>query len=348
MINRDDYPQDRKWRDRGNGCNDHNNHLPGRKANAAEQVELISYLENLGVAECDLLRVMSLLQSNHGTPTPHAQYRKELLEAMTWDDLLHPTQPEDGFLDNPQPGQRRDITDGKSINLFIVEEHEILRNAYQTFFSSHPSIRMLGCSDDIPSKKLAELLKGFDPDVMLLGVKTLHKPTVAKLELIRQDCPELGLVLLFAFYDTPGIKALREFSAIPSAGRAYMLKHAIDSVEQLAEVVYAVADGRVIVDPLVMHGLVEPGDYNVQLLRELSPRELEVLSFIGKGYRNDTIADLMSCDIRTVERHVNSIYRKLNEDELLGSVASEDRRVRAALLYLRATGMLSKEQIIQH
>lgn len=74
------------------------------------------------------------------------------------------------------------------------------------------------------------------------------------------------------------------------------------------------------------------------LLRELTSRELEVLSWISKGLRNQTIAEILCVDPKTVERHINSIYSKLD----LGS-ESRHARVSAVMLYLKATGQLSGE-----
>lgn len=74
-------------------------------------------------------------------------------------------------------------------------------------------------------------------------------------------------------------------------------------------------EGRIIIDPMVMEGLIKTGDGHGAFLRDLSPRELEVLSWMAKGYRNDTIADVLSRDVKTVERHINNIYSKLFSDK---------------------------------
>ena len=145
--------------------------------------------------------------------------------------------------------------------------------------------------------------------------------------------PGMGLVLLFAYCDAQGIKALRKFSNGDSVGCAYMLKHSIDTPEQFTEVVQAVAQGRIIVDPKVMEGLIRSEDSGSGVLPGLSPREMEVLSWIAKGYRNNTIARVLSRDLRTVERHINSIYCKLQVDD-----DSKDPRVNAALMFLNAAG----------
>ena len=191
------------------------------------------------------------------------------------------------------------------------------------------------------------MARRFKPQVMLLGVKRVQVSTVETLEMLREAFPQLALVLMFAFYDAQGLKALREFSRGSSIGCAYLHKHTIDTVEQLTQVIYSVAAGRIIVDPAVMEGLIKAGDPHASFLGELSPKELEVLSWMAKGYRNETIADVLSRDVKTVERHINNIYSKLQSCKFEESDDSKHPRVRAALAYLKATGLLPAEQMME-
>ena len=160
--------------------------------------------------------------------------------------------------------------------------------------------------------------------------------------MLREGCPDVSIVLLSSLYDVKGIKALREFSRGASGGCAYLLKHTIDSVEQLTQVICSVAEGRVILDPTVMEGMITSGDAHNGLLKDLSPREMEVLSWMAKGYRNDTIADVLCLDPKTVERHINSIYSKLGTGE-----SSRHPRVHAILSYLTAFGLIPAQQFAE-
>ena len=98
------------------------------------------------------------------------------------------------------------------------------------------------------------------------------------------------------------------------------------------------------VDPTVMEGLLSAGDRSSSHLQELSPRELEILGWVAKGYRNNTIADLLSRDVKTIERHLNNIYSKLQSGTEDEDDEAQHPRVRATLLFLRATGLLPPEQ----
>ena len=154
----------------------------------------------------------------------------------------------------------------------------------------------------------------------------------------RGQCSNVAIVLLSASYDVKGITALREFSRGGGVGCAFLLKHTIDTVEQLTQVISSVAQGRIIVDPAVMEGLIANDENKTGFLKDLSPRELEVLSWMAKGYRNNTIAGVLCLEPKTVERHINNIYSKLGK-------LSESRhtRVHAVTLYLRAMGHLPAE-----
>lgn len=223
----------------------------------------------------------------------------------------------------------------KRIKLYVVEEQEILREAYKAAFPAEPTIEIMGMSGDSNTEAVTGLLTALQPDAVLLGTKLLQSSTIADLEVIRERFPEVAIVLLSTLYDVKGIKELRQFTKKSSKGCAFLLKHSIDRIGQLAQVVHAVSEGQVILDPVVMEGLIGAGETKTTFLKELTHRELEVLSWMAKGYRNATIAEILCVDPKTIERHINSIYSKLNM-----ATDSKHPRVSAIMLYLRATGQL--------
>lgn len=229
------------------------------------------------------------------------------------------------------------------VRLYIVEEQQILREAYQAFFRNRPDIEVLGASEDATGESLVAAAVSLRPQVMLLGFKALLPATVEKLQTLRESCPEVAIVLLSTYYDVKGIKALREFTRGGSAGCAYLQKNTIDTIEQLAQAIHAVAEGRIILDPAVLEGLIATADPKAAFLKELTPRELEVLNWMAKGYRNNTIAEVLCLEPKTVERHINSIYSKLGDRP-----DSRHARVHTVMLYLRATGLLTAEAFVDN
>ena len=233
------------------------------------------------------------------------------------------------------------------VKLLIAEKQEIFREAYQSFFSQHPNIEAIGILGDTDGELLVGKARALKPDVILLGIGILQPASVKTLEMLRENCPEVAIVLLSASYDASDFDALRRLSRRASSGCAYLLKHDMNSVRELTQVILGVAQGRITIDPAVLDGLMAAADSPTFLLKELSPRdqlkelsprELEVLSWMAKGFRNSTIADVLYLELKTVERHINSIFSKLGD-----CPDSKDPRVNAITLFLRATGMLPSE-----
>ena len=231
----------------------------------------------------------------------------------------------------------------KKIRLYIMEEQEILREAYKTFFSFEACIEVVGLSDSLEPENLDGALAALKPDVLLIGTKVLQASFIDKLELSRDKLPRVGIVLLSALYDVKGIKRLRVFAKKSGNGCAYLFKHSLDTIQQLTQVIQAVSQGRVILDPVVMEGLIESGESKAAtFLKELSPRELEVLNWMSKGFKNHAIAEILCLELKTIERHINSIYSKLSP-----FAEAKHPRVNAITLYLKATGQLPNDEMAE-
>ena len=97
----------------------------------------------------------------------------------------------------------------------------------------------------------------------------------------------------------------------------------------------AVRDGGSLIDPKIVEVMVEArARVERSPLRELTPRELEVLAALAEGKSNSAIAEGLVLTKRAVEKHINAIFLKL---ELTHAADSEDvsKRVKAALIYLK-------------
>jgi DNA-binding NarL/FixJ family response regulator len=84
-----------------------------------------------------------------------------------------------------------------------------------------------------------------------------------------------------------------------------------------------VRDGGVYVSPLLRGAsLFAKGAESRETdpLRSLSPREMEVFSYLVNGLRAKDIADLLNISPKTVDTYRASLMRKLNVHDLVGLV----------------------------
>ena len=92
-----------------------------------------------------------------------------------------------------------------------------------------------------------------------------------------------------------------------------------------------VAASGSVIDPRIVDDLVSTRvRAKRSSLDELTPRELETLALVAEGRSNAAIADSLVLTKRAVEKHVNSIFAKLD----LPGPESVSRRVKAALTVL--------------
>ena len=89
--------------------------------------------------------------------------------------------------------------------------------------------------------------------------------------------------------------------------------------------------GRTMIDARVVERLIGARHRAERSpLAELTPRELEILTFVARGHSNQAIADELVLTKRAVEKHINAIFLKLGLSEAM----DVSRRVKAALIYL--------------
>jgi DNA-binding NarL/FixJ family response regulator len=145
---------------------------------------------------------------------------------------------------------------------------------------------------------------------------------------LRANHPEIGVVVLTQYVEPRyGVDLL----ANGADGRAYIVKERIHDRAELLTAIETVARGGSLIDPRMVEILLRPARARQgSALAELTPRELEVLGEMATGKSNAAIADTLVLTKRAVEKHVGSIFFKLDlQDEELVS-----RRVAAVLAYL--------------
>jgi DNA-binding NarL/FixJ family response regulator len=147
----------------------------------------------------------------------------------------------------------------------------------------------------------------------------------AALELRRQR-PDTGILILSQFYEE---HYAQELIAERAEGVGYLLKERVGDVEAFIDAVNRVAGGGTALDPEVVARMLGRRREDSPLAR-LSPREQDVLGAMAEGKSNKGIAEALFVTQAAVEKHITSIFDKLDLDP----TASEHRRVLAVLTYL--------------
>jgi DNA-binding NarL/FixJ family response regulator len=145
---------------------------------------------------------------------------------------------------------------------------------------------------------------------------------------IRARWPDTGVVVLSQYVEAGYVLAL---FANGTAGLAYLLKERVGDLHHMITAIEEVRANGSVIDPKVVEVLVEARAAEAQSkLNRLTPRELEVLEQVAAGKTNAALARDLYLSERAVEKHINSIFTKLD----LSFEHDVNKRVRAVVLWL--------------
>ncbi len=218
-----------------------------------------------------------------------------------------------------------------TIRVVLAEDNVLLREGMSRLVGANEDFELAGTASDLP--ELLALIEQAEPDVVVTDIRmppTSRDEGIQAAAWLREHRPEVGVVVL-SQYTAPGYAvALLEHG---SAGRAYLLKERVASVEELVRAIRAVARGGSVIDPLVVDELVKSRSHpRASSLDSLSPRETQILAEMAQGKNNAAIAAALAVTERAVEKHTNAIFAKLG----LSEEKDVNRRVKAVLLFLSA------------
>jgi DNA-binding NarL/FixJ family response regulator len=220
-----------------------------------------------------------------------------------------------------------------AITVALAEDSLIVREGIRQLLGTEPDIDVVASCGDVDS--LLEAVEELGPDVVVTDIRMPPTETDEGIRLaatLRDSHPDIGVLVLSQHAAPSYALALLESG---SDGRAYLLKQRVHDRVDLVGAIRSVAAGGSVIDPKIVEALVtaqarsEPSP-----LSALTPREHEVLAEIARGKSNVAIAESLVLTKRAVEKHINSIFLKLN----LSDAEDVSKRVKATLLFLAGAG----------
>ena len=213
-----------------------------------------------------------------------------------------------------------------AIRIVLAEDSYLMREGITSLLEVDDSLELLAACENYD--ELIEAVDEHGPDVVITDIRMPPTQTdegIKAAHLIRDRYPDTGVVVLSQYAEPDYAVSLFEEG---SSGRAYLLKEKVSDLDQLRIAIDEVRAGGSVVDPDVVDLLVRARQNSI--LDRLTEREMEVLGEIAKGRNNAAIAKALYISERAVEKHISSIFGKLD----LSHQEDTNRRVKAVLLYL--------------
>jgi len=216
-----------------------------------------------------------------------------------------------------------------SVRIVLADDNLLVREGIERILDGRSGVEVIAACGDLPS--LLEAIDRDPPDVVVTDIRMPPTNTDEGIRLaarLRDTHPQIGVVVLSNYAEPSYALALMETG---SAGRAYLLKERVHHHAQLMSAIESVAAGGSVMDPKVVEPLVAARARAARSpLADLTPREREVLAEIAQGKSNGAIAEDLVLTKRAVEKHINSIFLKLN----LSDAEDVSKRVKATLAFL--------------
>jgi DNA-binding NarL/FixJ family response regulator len=188
------------------------------------------------------------------------------------------------------------------IRVVVVDDQQIVREGFRALLNTQPDIEVVATAAD--GEQAVAVCEAHRPDVVLMDIRM---PVMDGIEATRRLDSK---VLMLTTFDLDEYV----YDALIAGASGFLLKDV--PAERLFEAVRVVAAGDALLAPSITRRLI--GEFARQkprptpdALRELTPRETDVLRLIAEGLSNAEIAARLVVSDETVKTHVSRVLFKL-------------------------------------
>ena len=212
------------------------------------------------------------------------------------------------------------------MRVVIAEDSVLLREGLVQLLNAF-EIAVVAAVADADSLLLATA--EHQPDLVIVDVRmppTYTDEGIRAALAVRRRWPRTGIVVLSQYVEE---RYAVDLLSTWSSGIGYLLKDRVADVADFVAALRRVAVGGTALDPEVVAQLLQR---RANPIDRLTGRELDVIQLMAEGRSNTAIATALGISPSAVEKHVNSIFAKLD----LPPTDTDHRRVLAVLRYLHA------------
>ncbi|MBP1655430.1 MAG: DNA-binding response regulator [Bacteroidetes bacterium] len=206
-----------------------------------------------------------------------------------------------------------------TIKVAIVEDNKKIREGLAILIDGSEGFQCSAVYDS--AEEALRHLPSYKPDVVLMDIQLPGMSGIECVAKLKEKNPNLQVIMLTVFEDDEKV-----FKSIVAGATGYILKRT-PAAELLGAIKEVHEGGSPMSDQIarkVVQAFQQMGKSSKET-ENLTEREMEILSFLAKGYQDQEIADQFFISVKTVRTHLRNTYQKLH-------VRS---RTQAVLKYLR-------------
>ncbi len=206
-----------------------------------------------------------------------------------------------------EPPLAKAKTASKKITVVIADDQTLFREGIKDLLENEKNIQVIAEAAD--GREALRLVKKLRPNVILLDIKLPHMDGIEATRQIHKECPTTNVLILSGYEDEAHV-----MEAIQAGANGYLSK--MLPAAELVNALKTFANQGVMIPQPVMSKLIDGlrnmGTANAEAsLVALTKTEIKVLALLGRGQSNKEIATSLSCSVKTIKNHLNSMFQKL-------------------------------------
>ena len=195
------------------------------------------------------------------------------------------------------------------ISVLIADDQDLVRTGFRLILDTESDLTVVGEAAD--GRQAIERADRLSPDVVLMDIRMPNLDGIAATRAILAHPPAPKILMLTTF-DLDELV----YSSLTAGASGFLLKDV--KAAQLADAIRTVHHGDALLAPAITRRLIarfvalQPAAQpTADRLAELTAREREVLTMIGRGLSNPEIASALVVSEATIKTHVGRIFSKL-------------------------------------
>jgi len=205
----------------------------------------------------------------------------------------------------------------ETIRVLCVDDHPLVRKGIASILANEADMQLVGEAGD--GREAVEAFRLHRPDVTLMDIRMPQMDGIEATKLIRREDPEARIIALTSYDGDQEI-----YRSLEAGVRGYILKEMVHT--EIVRAIRVVHSGKRLMPAEVAERLSE---HFPQVT--LTPREVEVLTFVAQGLGNKEIGAQLGTAAGTVKMHLQNILCKLGASDRTHAVTLAIRR---GIIYL--------------
>jgi DNA-binding NarL/FixJ family response regulator len=195
------------------------------------------------------------------------------------------------------------LTESRRASVLIADDHTLFRSGLAALLDQDPRVNVVGQAAN--GEEAVRMVDELRPDLVLMDLEMPVMEGVEATRLIRDQHPEVAVVILSSFSDDSHL-----LQALEHGARGYVLKDT--NVSTMVNSMLAIVGGARVLSGSIADRLVGMlTSKTEESLDGLTAREVEILKLVATGLANKQIAYRLTISEKTVRNHISKVYEKL-------------------------------------